>query len=92
MPHKWRFSTVIPLYKNKHDIQDCNNYRSIKLLGHTMKLRERVIKGGLRRDVRISKNQFGFMIVRTTMEAVHLLQRLMGFCSDKEKGSSHGVC
>jgi len=40
MPRKWRFSTVIPLYKNKGDIQDCNNYRGIKLLSHTMKLWE----------------------------------------------------
>jgi len=35
---KWRSSTVIPLYKNKVDIQDCNNFRGIKLLSHTMKL------------------------------------------------------
>jgi len=38
MPREWRFSTVIPLYKNKGDIQDGNNYRGIKLLSHTMKL------------------------------------------------------
>ena len=38
MHREWRFSTVIPLYKNKDDIQDYNNYRVIKLLSHTMKL------------------------------------------------------
>jgi len=38
MPREWRYSTVIPLYKNKGDIQDYNNYRGIKLLSHTMKL------------------------------------------------------
>jgi len=34
MPREWRSSTVIPRYKNKRDIQDCNNFRGIKLLSH----------------------------------------------------------
>ena len=38
MPREWSFSTVIPLYNNRGDIQDCNNYRGIKLLSHAMKL------------------------------------------------------
>ena len=32
MPQKWRHSTIIPLYKNKGDAQDCNNYRGINLV------------------------------------------------------------
>ncbi|XP_070006041.1 uncharacterized protein [Nicotiana sylvestris] len=32
MSEKWRWSTIVPLYKNKGDIQSCNNYRGIKLL------------------------------------------------------------
>ncbi|KAF3656602.1 putative armadillo repeat-containing kinesin-like protein 2-like isoform X1 [Capsicum annuum] len=27
MPEAWRWSTMIPVYKNKGDIQSCNNYR-----------------------------------------------------------------
>ena len=56
MLHKWRFSIVILLCKNKADIQDCNNYRGIKLLSHTMKLWARVIGGRLRRHISILKN------------------------------------
>ncbi|PHT92822.1 Expansin-like B1, partial [Capsicum annuum] len=29
MPEAWRWSTMIPLYKNKGDIQSCNNYRGL---------------------------------------------------------------
>ena len=53
---KWRFSTVIPLYKNKADIQHCNNYRGIKSLSHTMKLWERVIEKRLWKDISITEN------------------------------------
>jgi len=78
MPREWRFSTVIPLYKNKGDIQDCNNYSDIKLLSHTMKLWEMVIKRMLRKDIKISDNQFGFISGISTTEASYLLRRLMG--------------
>ncbi|XP_019238846.1 PREDICTED: uncharacterized protein LOC109218899 [Nicotiana attenuata] len=70
-------STMIVLYKNKGDIQNCNNYRGIKLLSHTMKVWERVIEGRMRRSVSISDNQFGFMPGRSTTEAIHLVRRLV---------------
>jgi len=37
MPNGWRTSTIIPLYKDKGDIQDCNNYRGIKQLSNIVK-------------------------------------------------------
>ncbi len=40
MPNQWRKSTLIPLFKNKGDIQNCANYKGIKLMCHTMKLWE----------------------------------------------------
>ncbi|KAG5594303.1 hypothetical protein H5410_035535 [Solanum commersonii] len=52
---------MVPLYKNKGDIQNCNNYRGIKLLSHTMKIWERVVEMRVRKGVSISENQFGFM-------------------------------
>ena len=67
MSREWRASTVIPLYKNKGDIQDCNNFGAIKLLSHTMKLWERVIERRLRKNILISENQFGFMPGRSTI-------------------------
>ena len=77
MLSEWRANTIISLYKNKGDIQDCNNYRGIKLLSHTMKLWEWVIERRLRSDISISENQFGFMLVRSTTEAIYLIKKLM---------------
>nr|GFD03047.1 retrovirus-related Pol polyprotein LINE-1 [Tanacetum cinerariifolium] len=68
MPDEWRLSEVIPIYKNKGDAQAYSNYRGIKLLSHTMKLWERVIEKRLRRESRVSENQFGFMPGRSTTE------------------------
>ncbi|GKE84482.1 retrovirus-related pol polyprotein LINE-1 [Tanacetum coccineum] len=77
MPDEWRLSEVIPIYKNKGDAQVCSNYRGIKLLGHTMKLWERVIERRLRRETRVSENRFGFMPGRTITEVIHLLRNLI---------------
>jgi len=86
MPRESRASTVIPLYKNKEDIQVCNNFRGIKLLNHTMKLWERAIERRLREVVEISENQFGFMPGRSTTEAIHLFRGLMGLFRDRKVG------
>lgn len=46
-----------------HDtnMQSCNNYRGIKLVSQTMKLWEKVVEAGLRRELRISKQEGDFM-------------------------------
>ncbi|XP_056687990.1 uncharacterized protein [Spinacia oleracea] len=85
MPLEWRKSTIIPLYKNKGDVQDCANYRGIKLMSHTMKLWEQIIEQRPRKTVKISENQFGFLPGRSTMEAIHLIRQLMENYRDKKK-------
>ena len=72
MPEEWRRSILVPIFKNKGDIQNCSNYRGIKLMSHTMKLWERVIEHHLRCITSVSCNQFGFMPGRSTMEAIFL--------------------
>lgn len=99
MPHEWRVSSLIPLYKNKNDIQRCNNYRCIKLLSHTKKIWEMVIKKRTRRDVFIYENQFGFMRERLTTEHyrdrkrdLHLVFIDIEKAYDRvSRGSTHGV-
>ena len=77
MPDEWRRITLIPIYKNKGDIQHCANYRGIKLMSHTMKLWEKVIERRLRKETHVTDNQFGFMPERSTMEVIYLLRRVM---------------
>ena len=48
IPDEWRRNILVPIYKNKGDIQSCTNYRRIKLMSHTMKLWKRVIEHRLR--------------------------------------------
>jgi hypothetical protein len=74
MPEEWRRSILVPLYKNKGDIQSSTNYRGIKLMSHTMKLWERVIEHRLRGTTQISMNQFGFMPGRSTIEEIFLIR------------------
>jgi hypothetical protein len=35
---EWRRNILVPIFKNKGDVQSCTNYRGIKLMSHTMKL------------------------------------------------------
>ena len=44
IPDSWKKSKLTPIFKNKGDILECNNYRGIKLMSHFMKLWERIIE------------------------------------------------
>ena len=44
MPNDWRKSRMVPIFKGKGHVLECNNYRGIKLMSHTMKLWERIIE------------------------------------------------
>ena len=85
MPEEWRRSILVPIFKNKGDVQSCTNYRGIKLMSHTMKLWERVIEHRLRRMTSVTKNQFGFMPGRSTMEAIFLVRQLMESIGSKRR-------
>jgi hypothetical protein len=85
MLEKWRRSILVPIFKNKGDVQSCTNYRGIKLMSHTMKLWERVIEHRLRGLTRVTQNQFGFMPGRSTMEAIFLVRQLMERYREEKK-------
>lgn len=65
------------------DIQNCSNYRGIKLMRLTMKLWEIVIEQTLRKESQATENQFGFMLERSIMKAIYLQRRVMEQYSDE---------
>ena len=77
MPEEWRDSVLIPIFKNKGDVQRCSNYRGIKLISHTMKLWERIVEKRLRSDLKFSNQQYGFMPGKSTTDALFALRVLM---------------
>ncbi|KAK3514046.1 hypothetical protein QTP70_002507 [Hemibagrus guttatus] len=77
MPEEWRRSVLVPIFKNKGDVQSCSNYRGIKLMSHTMKLWERVVEARLRKVVEICEQQYGFMHRKSTTDAIFALRILM---------------
>ncbi|KAK3570787.1 hypothetical protein QTP86_025428 [Hemibagrus guttatus] len=77
MPEEWRRSVLVPIFKNKGDVQSCSNYRGIKLMSHTMKLWDRVVEARLRKVVEICEQQYGFMPRKSTTDAIFALRILM---------------
>ena len=63
--------------KGKGDIKECGNYSGIKLMSHTMKLWERVIEARIRKEVTFAEQQFGFMLGRSTTDAIFCLRMLL---------------
>ncbi|KAK3563728.1 hypothetical protein QTP86_034452 [Hemibagrus guttatus] len=90
MPEEWRRSVLVPIFKNKGDVQSCSNYRRIKLMSHTMKLWERVVESRLRKVVEICEQQYGFMPRKSTTDAIFALRILMEKYRDGQR-ELHGV-
>ncbi|KAK3536559.1 hypothetical protein QTP86_013749 [Hemibagrus guttatus] len=85
MPEEWRRSVLVPIFKNKGDVQSCSNYRGIKLMSHTMKLWERVVEARLRKVVEICEQQYGFMPRKSTTDAIFALRILMEKYRDDQR-------
>ena len=73
---EWRTSTITHIYKQKGDPLECNNFRGIKLLSHTLTLWERVVESRLRKLVDISERQYGFQPGKSTIQPLFCLRML----------------
>ena len=85
LPDEWKARTLIQIFKNKGDIQDCGNYQCIKLTSHTLKMWGRIGDQWLRSTVDISQQQFSFMPNRNTTDAIFALRQLVEKYRDGQK-------
>ena len=85
IPEEWRESVLIPIFKGKGDVQECGNYRGIKLMSHTLKILERMIDGRLREEVEIGKEQLGFMKGSGTSDGIFCLRQVMEKFREKQR-------
>jgi len=77
MPNKCKKSIVIPIFKGKGDVQECNNYRGIKLMSYSMKIWEKIIDKRIRGETAVTKDQFGFIPGMSTMEPLFNVRQLV---------------
>lgn len=73
-PKVFKTAKVVPLFKNKGSVDDCNNYRPISLLPILSKVYERILKNQINEHFEFNKlfaiNQFGFRKNKTTTLAI----------------------
>ena len=85
IPELWRKSILVPIFKGKGDVQVCGNYRGIKLMCHSMKVWEKVIDKRIRSETAVSKNQFGFMPGKSTMEPIFCMRQIVEKYREKKR-------
>ena len=90
MPNDWRKIRMVPLFKGKGHVLECNNYRGITLMSHTMKLWERMIEARLREITKIADNQYGFRPGKSTTEPIFALRMLQEEIQREKQRAPHG--
>ena len=85
MPNEWQTSVLVPIFKGKGDVRNCNTYRKVKLLEHALKIVERVLQRMIRALVIIDSMQFGFMPGIETTDALFVVRRMQERYRDKKK-------
>ena len=89
VPNDWTIGIIKPLYKNKGDINDVNNYRGITLLSCLGKLFTSILNSRLYTyltDENILGNeQAGFRSQHSTLDHIFALHILSKFYIDQKK-------
>ena len=79
IPTEWDISIIVNSFKQK------GSYRGQKLLGHMVKIFERIIGQEIRKVVHISDMQFGFMPEKGTLDTIFIARQLQEKYLGKKK-------
>ena len=71
MPVEWVLSVAVPIFKGKGDIGNRSCHRAVKLLGHGVKVVDRVLVKWLCRIVSVDEMHFAVFILRMMQEEYH---------------------
>ena len=85
MPDERQTSVLVPILKRKGGVRNCNTYRGVKVLDHTNKIFERVLKRRIRELINIDSMLFSFMTGRETTDALFVVRRMQEEYRDKKK-------
>ena len=76
MPDEWQTSVLVPIFKGKEDVRNCNTNKGVKLLEPAMKIVERMLERRIPELVNIDSMQFGFMSGKRTTDALFVVRRM----------------
>ena len=76
IPESWQMSELVAIYKGKGGVLEDGSSQGNKLLGHGMKVAERVLERRLRQAVKVDKMQFGFRPGTGTTHAIFITRQL----------------
>ena len=95
-PESWGKGVIVPIYKNKGDIDSTNNYRGItlsnvlaKIFSHN--LLKRINKWSDEHD-KINDNQFGFQKSKSTVDCIFVLSAIISKVINGNAGNKKLFC
>ena len=88
IPNEWKFAVVTPLFKNKGDVKDINNYRGISVLPPIAKIFEKILSEQIsyffNSNMLFFAGQHGFRRNHSCETALHELLSELNVIRDKK--------
>lgn len=95
-PESWCTGVIVPIYKNKGDIDSPNNYRGITLTNVLAKIFSHVLLNRINKwsekHEKINCNQFGFQKAKSTIDCIFIFNSIISKVLNEDSGSKKLYC